>query len=66
MPPRSKSSRPLPKKSGGRPKIPNDQRRDVRLVVLLTKPEWLAFESEAEALGVTTVELARRRVLGSG
>jgi len=52
-----------PKKRGGRPALPDSQRRDVRVVVLLTRDEWTAFERDAAASGMTTVELARRRVL---
>jgi hypothetical protein len=54
---------PLPKKRGGRPALPKDQKRDVRVVVLLTRSEWEAFEARAEKLGTSTVELARKRLV---
>jgi hypothetical protein len=60
------ASKKIPKKRGGRPALPDTQRRSVRVVVLLTPDEWAKVERDAAASGMTTVELARQRVLANG
>jgi hypothetical protein len=56
--------KPPKKKKAGRPPL-GAAKRSVRVVVLLTPDEWSAFERAAERLRVTTVELARVRLLGT-
>jgi hypothetical protein len=47
----------------GRPKLPDDERRDATLLVRLTRADMKAIEAAAKAAGVNVSEWARRVLL---